>query len=90
MKQLYIIYDIKAESVIGGIIQEAADGPAIRAFHDALNPKNQTVLSDHPEDFKLLCIGSMDATGLIVAPEPGLIPIIATGSQWAAEQGGTK
>lgn len=84
MKQLYTVYDLKAATVIGSIIQESGDAPAIRAFHDALNPKHQTVLSEHPEDFTLLCIGSMDSSGLIVAPEPGLIQTIATGAQWAA------
>lgn len=82
MRNMYCIYDKKAESIVGGIILERVDAPAIRAFHDALNPKNGTVLSEHPEDFELWLLGALDDQGELV-PNSGY-KSVATGVQWAA------
>lgn len=82
MRSMYMVYDVKSRSTVGGIILESRDAPAIRAFHDALQPKNNTVLSEHPEDFQLLCVGVVDEQGqVIAAQEPA---VIANGAQWAA------
>lgn len=82
MRQMYAVFDIKSESIIGGIVLESRDAPAIRAFHDALTPKNNTVLSQHPEDFELILLGTlMDDGQVIPADKP---TTIATGTQWAA------
>lgn len=84
MRGIYAVYDLKSESIVGSLILERLDGPAIRAFQDALEPKNATVLSQHPEDFELKLLGSMDDSGeIIAAPMPATI---ATGAQWAAGQ----
>jgi len=82
MRNIYTVYDLKSESIIGSLIMERLDAPAIRAFHDALDPKNQSILAAHPADFVLLCLGSLDDSGVIVpATEPQQI---ASGAQWAA------
>lgn len=82
MRNMYCIYDNKAESIVGGIILERADAPAIRAFHDALDPKNGTVLSQHPEDFELYLLGALGDSGTVI-PNNGY-KSVATGAQWAA------
>ncbi|WNK12567.1 MAG: nonstructural protein [Microvirus sp.] len=66
MKNVYMVYDKKAQCVIGSMITEVRDGPAIRAFRDALDPSNKNVLSDHPADFKLLCLGALDDQGTLI------------------------
>ncbi|WNK15113.1 MAG: nonstructural protein [Microvirus sp.] len=66
MKNVYMVYDKKAQCVIGAMITEVRDGPAIRAFRDALSADNKTVLSDHPSDFKLLCLGAIDDQGTLI------------------------
>lgn len=83
MRQLYCVYDLKSESLVGGIIMERLDAPAIRAFHDALDPKNQSILAQHPADFQLLCLGSVDDSGMIIV-NPNYLNPVATGAQWAA------
>lgn len=82
MRNMYIVFDVKSESVLGGIVLEVKDAPAIRAFHDALNPKNNSVLSQHPADFELLVIGTIFDDGRIVAADAP--STVATGAQWAA------
>lgn len=82
MRSIYTVYDLKAESIVGGLIMERLDAPAIRAFHDALDPKSQSILAQHPADFALLCIGTIDDAGTIIAPDAP--ETIATGAQWAA------
>lgn len=83
MRNMYCVYDLKSEAIAGGIILERLDAPAIRAFHDALDPKHATVLSSHPADFQLICLGSVDDSGQIVVNPSWLTPV-ATGAQWAA------
>lgn len=64
MKRLYCIYDRVAACILGSIIQESSDAPAIRAFHDALkSPQSQ--LSAHPADYDLLYLGDITTTGVI-------------------------
>lgn len=78
-KRLYQVYDIVAETVIGGIVQESNDAPAIRAFTDALRNKD-SLLAQHPEDYQLLALGELFSSGQIVPldkPE-----IILTGKTW--------
>lgn len=82
MRNLYAVYDLKAESIVGGIIMERLDAPAIRAFHDALDPKSNSILSQHPADFELRSLGAIDDQGVVLGyDEPATV---ATGAQWAA------
>lgn len=83
MKSIYSVYDLKSESLIGGLITERLDAPAIRAFHDALDPKNQSILAAHPGDFQLMWLGTIEEDGTIVTNPLGP-QVVATGAQWAA------
>lgn len=83
MKSIYSVFDLKSESLIGGLITERLDAPAIRAFHDALDPKNNTVLSAHPADFSLLCLGIVEEDGRVFVSDDRPT-VVATGAQWAA------
>jgi len=77
-KRLYMVYDLVASTVLGGIMLETADAPAMRAFNDALGNK-ESLLGQHPRDFNLLYLGDIDDAGQLhpIAPE-----IIATGASW--------
>lgn len=83
-KSLYMVYDLVAKTVIGGLIQEMSDAPAIRAFHDALSHRD-SILAQHPEDFNLLLIGSIMSDGTIITPPDGVYAV-ATGAAWAAQK----
>lgn len=86
LKQLYMVYDLVAETVLGGIIQETADAPAIRAFHDALGA-SESLLAQHPKDFNLLLIGSITSDGTVITPNQPTI--VATGAAWVANKEST-
>lgn len=78
-KRLYQVYDIVAGTVIGGIVQETNDAPAIRSFTDALRNKD-SILAQHPEDYQLLLLGEQFSSGLInPLPNP---EVILTGKTW--------
>lgn len=65
MRQLYSLYDLKAQTIIGGLVIENRDGPAIRAFQDAILDPN-AIISKHPADYELRCLGSIDDQGTLV------------------------
>ncbi|WNK13190.1 MAG: nonstructural protein [Microvirus sp.] len=78
-KGLYAVRDIVAQTIIGGIIMEPADAPAIRAFYDALRTKG-SLLAEHPADFTLLHLGNIDlATGELMYTNT---TVVATGTGW--------
>lgn len=83
-KHLYMVYDTVSQSLIGGIIIETCDGPAIRAFHDALRAKD-SLLAQHPEDYNLLNLGTLDPAGYIRLGETHPA-IVATGAAWKESQ----
>jgi len=84
LKQLYAVYDLVAETIVGGVIQENQDAPAIRAFADALvNP--QSLLGQHPRDFNLMLLGSIVSDGTIVPASGGPV-VVATGAALTAVQ----
>ena len=78
LKSLYIVHDTVAQTCIGGIIQEQHDNSAARAFYDALKSKD-SILSQHPDDFRLLRIGEIDDDGNVIPTMGGPI-IVATGT----------
>lgn len=84
IRLIYAVYDNISASIIGGLIMETTDAPAIRAFHDALHPKNNSILSQHPEDYVLKELGNIDDQGNIVGNMA--TRTVATGSAWAASQ----
>ncbi|WNK13787.1 MAG: nonstructural protein [Microvirus sp.] len=78
-KRLYMVYDLVANTVLGGIMLENADAPAMRAFNDALGNK-ESLLGQHPKDFNLLYLGEIAEDGTIHDCGPD---IIATGASWS-------
>lgn len=82
MKRLYCIYDRVASCILGSIIQEGSDAPAIRSFHDALRSP-QSPISAHPADYDLLYLGDILSSGHISAESP---VTIATGAGFLASQ----
>nr|QJB18817.1 MAG: nonstructural protein [Microvirus sp.] len=79
-KNLYMVYDLVAETLIGSVILELTDAPAIRAFHDALRTK-ESLLAQHPADYQLVSLGELNMeTGVMVASD-GYI-VVATGQSW--------
>lgn len=60
----YSIFDVKADSYNAPFFK-STHGQALRDFVDLVN-NPETVVSRHPEDFKLCCIGSFDdSTGQV-------------------------
>lgn len=56
--KVYAIHDAKAKC-FGQPFFMAQNGQAIRSFSDLVNDK-QSMVSKHPGDFKLYCVGSYD------------------------------
>lgn len=83
MKRLYCIYDRVASCILGSIIQEGSDAPAIRSFHDALRSP-QSAISAHPADYDLLYLGDILTSGIILAVSPPVT--VATGAGYLASQ----
>lgn len=82
--QLFQLYDIVAEQVIGPIIPAAHAAPAVRHFVDLLKDKT-TTLAQHPADYTLLRVGEQDElTGTLIPIVPP-VPVL-TGAAWAATQ----
>lgn len=66
MKQkLYSVYDIKAECPVGVIQWFTNDAAATRMFEAVIRTPG-SMISEHPEDFVLLCLGTMDLTTLSI------------------------
>lgn len=57
-KQIYAVYDRVAQDIVGGLFVFTHDAPAIRIFVDGLNDSS-TMLSKHPEDYALVCVGDL-------------------------------
>lgn len=58
MKNIYAIYDSKAEAFMTPIFVDK-DGQALRDFQDAVMNKD-SVFNRHPEDYTLFKIGTYD------------------------------
>lgn len=81
-KQLYQIFDIKAESVVGPIMRENRDGPAIRHFYSLLANK-ETTIGQHPTDYQLLHLGTQDEETGDINAEPS---VVTSGQAWLETQ----
>lgn len=56
---IYAIYDKLAEDIIGGLHLHNAEATAIRWFADIVTDK-RTAVAQHPDDYELQCLGSID------------------------------
>lgn len=73
VQNLYIIFDMLAQAVIGSIMVLPNDAVARRVFQDTLT-SGKTPMSDHPSDFVLYCVGSIDLkTGEITGVVGGVV-----------------
>ncbi|WNK13052.1 MAG: nonstructural protein [Microvirus sp.] len=85
IKNIYAVRDTVAATLIGGLIMESTDAPAIRAFYDALRTPGN-LLSEHPADFVMVQLGNINLeTGDL--REQNVI-VIATGNGWLEMQKG--
>lgn len=84
MIQLYQLYDLVAQQVMGPLIPCPHQAPAVRHFVDLLkDPK--TILAAHPADYALLYIGMQDETTGILVPLSKPVACL-TGAAWLASQ----
>lgn len=77
---IYIIWDIKADARVGGIILAANNVVAIRAFRDlceVAHPNN--FLRAHPDDYQLRHAGTLTVTGRL---EDGDQATVTTATEW--------
>lgn len=81
-KNLYQIFDVTAETVVGPIMRENKDGPAVRHFNSLLANKD-TALGQHPADYQLLRLGTQDEeTGEINSE----VEVVTSGVAWLESQ----
>lgn len=73
---LYVLYDIEAQTLAGPILQFTRHAAAARAFIDLLRTKD-TLPNSYPEHFKLLHLGTVDTETGIISPENQPITVIA-------------
>lgn len=67
--RIYAVYDVKALAYAPPFFQ-ATDGVAVRMLHELVNDSTSMV-SRHPGDFKLYCIGTFDdQRGMLVGISP--------------------
>lgn len=78
-RKMYQLRDVVAGCLIGGIILERNDAPAVRAFYAGLEA-DKSPLSENPRDYELICLGEYDdEVGVMEAT----FNVIATGVEWS-------
>lgn len=80
IRNVYAVYDTKAEDIHGGLLLLNHDAVAIRVFTDAYQAEG-TVIHTHPHDFKLVCLGYLKDRELVSE-----LRVIITGEQLVATQ----
>lgn len=80
LSRLYVIRDIIADDLFGGIIRVNNDEVARRNFHDALTAE-QGPFKGHEADYDLIYLGTIDHQGLIVDINQ---TVVARGADWIA------
>lgn len=77
-RRLYCIYDIKAEAVVGGVVQLlGTDAEAARMFTGVLTTPG-TICHEHPEDFNLMLLGTIDYESMKITPNLSSLQIPVT------------
>lgn len=70
MTNVYMIYDIVAELIFGGLMVAPNHAVAMRHFTDLANNQGN-IVNQHLADFKLVCIGAInESNGELVALHP--------------------
>lgn len=83
-RKLCAIYDKVAEDIAGQPVLFKHDAPAIRFFEDVYNNNQQ--ISQHPQDYDLICLATISETMQTTAINPPVI--IIAGSTIAALRAG--
>lgn len=81
-RNVYVVYDIVAASIVGGLILAAHDAVAVRTFSDALSDPQG--IGRHPEDFELRCVGNVEGDGTLWSEDPARV--VMTGKAWIASR----
>lgn len=81
MKQLFVLYDNKAQEIVGAIMTLPHPAVAIRTYGDAINGNKH--IYDHVEDYDLYYLGNLDETTGAINSEPR---VLLTGQQWRDNQ----
>lgn len=69
---LYVIYDTTAQDIIGLVQLHKHDTVATRMFQDIYNMEGSS-LAKHPDDYELVCIGTLSDDGLTIDPEQRVV-----------------
>lgn len=78
---LYQIYDVVSESVVGMVFAARSHAAAIRSFAGVLGDP-ATDPGKYPRDFHLLFLGTEDDNGLISLPATHAPEVVFTGAQF--------
>lgn len=90
MNRIYALYDIVAQAIVGQLMIMKHDAAAIRIFADAMTAKEPNMINQHPEDFRLITLGSILEHGTDPNYELDLVElvpayrIVLEGKQWLA------
>jgi len=79
---IYIVYDLLAKIILGGMMMARNDEVARRAFYEALKAKDSP-LAAHPADYELWCIGEINTNTAVITPHLDTANRVATGKEWA-------
>lgn len=85
-QRLYAIYDIKSEALVSKVVQILnTDAEASRMFEGVIATPG-TLIHDHPQDFNLICLGTIDADTLQLTPNLTSLHVpISTGANIVRE-----
>lgn len=65
---LFSVKDVKVAE-FGVVIQHKTDAEAVRSLTTFVNSGADHVMAQHPSDFVLYCVGSIDTESGIISPE---------------------
>lgn len=85
-QNLYVLYDLQAETTIGQIMLANRDAAAVRLFSEVL-ANRENIVGQYPEHFELRKVGSFDTEDAMIVDATGSVPeIIYTGKKWLLDQ----
>lgn len=79
-KRMYQLRDVVSGCLVGPILLERNDAPAVRAFYAGLED-SKSQLSQYPADYELVCLGEYDDEKGVGEVE---YSVIARGTEWLA------
>lgn len=70
--RLFCLYDLKAEAPANNIFKAFSTDAEAARFFEGVIEHSETIISKHPGDFDLLCIGEIDFDTLSLTPMLGI------------------